>query len=146
MPPSTQDKSAPRAYFLWSDSELTVGLKRYDQEHQHLGELINQIHQAALERRDRNLCFALLDRFQQQARNHFDSEEAALQETGYPELTGHSEEHTRLLSTLRDMQQRYQAGGQSALILVDFLRTWLVQHIKVSDRKYTTHLRKHGYR
>lgn len=125
---------------------MGVGLRRYDEEHQRMGDLINQIHQAALERRDRSLCQALLERFQQATRNHFDSEEAALRETGFPDHEAHAEEHTQLLSALRDMQQRYQSGSLSALILVDFLRNWLIQHIKLSDRKYAAHLRRQGYR
>lgn len=139
-------ETAPKAFFTWSEADMTVGLLRFDQEHRRLGDLINQIHRAALERRDRSLCTALMERFQQETRAHFDSEEAALRETEFPGQEGHFEEHTRLLETLRDMQQRYAAGSLSALILVDFLKTWLVEHIKTSDRKYTAHLRRNGFR
>lgn len=140
------ETKSPKVYFPWIEADYTVGLRRFDEEHRRLAELLNQLHVAMVERRDRSLAHELLGRFQKEARIHFESEEAALKETGYPDQEAHFAGHTDLLQELRELEQRYLGGSLSALVMLDFLKNWLVQHIKVSDRKYTAHLRRNGFR
>jgi methyl-accepting chemotaxis protein/hemerythrin len=133
-------------FFAWRAADYSVGVTRFDEDHQHLADLLNRIHAALVQRRDRAEATQLLGRLLQEARDHFTKEEAALHATDYPEAEEHIAEHQLLLREGADLLRQFQAGSISGLAFPNFLKHWLIGHIKDSDRKYSAFLRRKGMR
>ncbi len=142
-------RSKPQAddpFFVWSDAEHSVGISRFDEEHKRLASMLNHVHAVLVKQRDRTQAIQLMERLIQETRDHFMSEERALQESGFGELEAHLKEHSALLQEAEDLVKRFKGGGVSALALPTFLKSWLISHIKGSDRKYAACLRRGGIR
>lgn len=143
----SKPKPAPQEpFFPWNPADFSVGVTRFDEDHQRLGDLLNRIHGALTHRRDRVEAAHLLERLLQEARDHFAKEEAALQATDYPDAEEHIAEHQLLLREGADLLRQFQAGSISGLAFPNFLKHWLIGHIKDSDRKYAVFLRRKGMR
>lgn len=129
-------------FFLWSDTEHSVGVSRFDQDHRRIAELLNHVHKVLVMQRDRTQAVDLMEQLIAETRAHFHREEAALLDAGFPDLEAHQAEHVALLQEALDLVRRFNTGNVSALALPTFLKNWLISHIKGSDRKYAACLRR----
>lgn len=136
---------SPEVFLPWTPAHR-IGISRFDLEHQHMAELVNQLHTLMVIKRDRVAADQLSDLLLQATRTHFASEEALLGELGYPSCEAHTLEHSKLIDELRDLQRQFKAGTISALAMPTFLRKWLLEHIETHDRKYVEFLRSKGER
>ncbi len=140
-------KTPPKErFFVWSDSEHSVGVAIFDEEHKRLTGMMSQVHDALLEERDRVLARQLMENLIQETRTHFTHEEGAMEAAGYADLPAHAAEHAALLIQAEDLLRQFRAGGLSALAFPIFLKNWLIPHIQSSDRKYASILRRQGLR
>lgn len=130
-------------FFVWIPAEHTVGVARFDQEHQHLAQLLNHVHSVLVKQRDRTQALKLMEQLISETRSHFHREEIALQDAEFGDFEAHQEEHRALLQEAEDLVRKFKAGNVSALALPTFLKNWLISHIKGSDRKYAACLRRH---
>lgn len=135
----------PETFLPWTSS-LRIGITRFDLEHRHMVDLLNQLHTLMVVKRDRVAADQLTDLLLQATRAHFASEEALLGDLGYPALETHTHEHSNLIDELRDLQRQFKAGTISALAMPTFLRKWLLGHIESHDRRYVEFLRSKGER
>ncbi|MBK8792736.1 MAG: hemerythrin family protein [Holophaga sp.] len=143
----SKPKPAPEEPFVaWSSADFSVGVARFDQDHKRLADLLNRIHAALIQNRDRAQASQLMDELIQETRFHFFQEEAALKAASYPGLEAHAAEHQALLQEAADLHRQFQAGTISGLAFPNFLKNWFTTHIKESDRKYSAWLRRHGER
>lgn len=141
-------KPAPQPelpFFPWLEEEYTVGIQRFDRAHQRLAARISSLHEAMVVRRDRTLAAAIFAKLIQETRAHFVDEETILAQFNYPEGEAHFAEHSDLIEEATDFLRNYEAGNLSALVLLNSLKTWLINHIKGSDRKYTAFLRRQSW-
>ena len=134
------------SFFEWKPAAHSVGIVRFDEDHQRLADLLNQIHGALIQDRDRALASRLMTDLIQETRAHFFQEETALREAAYPELEAHLAEHGLLLQEAVSLFRQFQAGSISGMAFPTFLKNWLIAHIQVSDRKYSACLRRKGER
>jgi hemerythrin-like metal-binding protein len=138
-----QSKSQPDDAFLcWSRDGDHLGIPRFDLEHERLAEVICDIHSAVAVKRDRDFAYKLMEKLIQQTREHFDHEEAAMQEAFYTGLKVHAAEHQALIEEAKEMLRKFQTGAISALFFPMRLKTWLVKHVKDADRKYVSYIRR----
>jgi hemerythrin-like metal-binding protein len=133
----------PEVFLLWT-SDLKIGIKQFDLEHQQMGVLINQLHTLMVIKRDRMGANQLGDMLLQATRTHFAHEETLLSEHHFPECEVHFQEHSTLIAELQDLQRQFKAGTLSALAMPTFLKKWLLDHIQNTDRKYVAYLRSKG--
>ena len=132
----------PGPFFPWSQEEYTVGIERFDRAHQRLAARINDLHEAMVVRRDRTLATAVFTKFIHETRVHFVDEESILTQFNFPDSEDHFAEHSDLIHEATEFLRKYEAGNLSALVLLNSLKAWLINHIKNSDRKYTSFLRR----
>ena len=132
----------PTSFFPWLEEEYTVGIPRFDRAHQRLVARINDLHEAMVVRRDRTLSAAVFTKLIHETRAHFVDEESILTQFNFPDTETHFAEHSDLLQEATDFLRKYEAGNLSALVLLNSLKAWLINHIKNSDRKYTSFLRR----
>ncbi len=118
-----------------------MGIKKMDDEHKKLVELINALHAM----QDANLDFLkkVINTLVLYTQVHFSHEEKILAKMNYPDLEAHRQEHLKFIDLVKDTKNHLHEGKdlKAALVKVnDFLRNWLLHHILVEDKKYYEHL------
>ena len=117
--------------------EYSVAIESIDKQHQALVALIAHLQQAMLEGRTKQVVGPLFASMNQYVKYHFAYEENLLEENAYPGLEAHREEHARLVAELKELENKYLQGTLHAgAPLMKLLRSWLVDHICVHDKKY----------
>ena len=108
----------------WSDLWL-VGLKKLDDEHQNIVNMISRMQEAPLSE-----LASLLDDFELTARSHFDLENKMMEETQFPPRQCHIDEHNAVLKSVTEVQALLQQGlNPIAPELVNELAKWFPAHV-----------------
>ena len=121
-----------------------MGVAIFDKDHERLATQMSRINTALLEKHDRALALNLLESLIYETQAHFDHEEAVMRNLEFPEREAHVTEHTALIQQAKTMLQQIENGSTSMLALPKFLRTWLMDHIHITDRKYAAWMRRNG--
>jgi hemerythrin len=120
----------------WSES-LSVGVKRFDDEHKQLINIVNRLNNALLIGGSPKTMEHVLDGLVDYTVVHFRHEEEYMTKFAYPEYASHKKEHDDLTAQVSDFRDRYRSGKVTfSLELMNFLRDWLTNHIMGSDKKY----------
>ncbi|MBI3564746.1 MAG: bacteriohemerythrin [Elusimicrobia bacterium] len=140
--------AAAEAFVSWSADEYGVGVQAFDAQHQELFRMINELYAAMAAgsggsaQAGRTIA-ALAD----YAKEHFGEEEAAMRKTAYPDFVRHKAAHDKFVHEVAEFKAKYDAG--TALLtgeILDFLKDWLLSHIKTIDRSYSAYLNQRGVR
>ncbi len=115
-------------------NEQKVNVPEIDAQHEALVELINQLHQAMIDGRGREVLGRLMSALVNHTRSHFAYEEKLMTEHAFPGLGKHREEHDRLLQHIEELARRFDDGDLllSFAVMVD-LRAWALVHIEKFD-------------
>lgn len=131
-------------FIIWDES-FSVKIKAVDDQHQKLFEIANQFYDALVARRPREAMALLFKQLIEYTAYHFDFEEKYFDEFQYDGTSAHKIAHTNLVSQVVDMKTRFEEGGFVFPIEISrFLRSWLTEHIKKTDVKYTACFQRHG--
>ncbi len=61
----------------------------------------------------------------------------------YPESEQHKVEHSKFIKKLNSLKSNFNKGKITiSLEILNFLKDWLLNHIKISDKKYSVHILK----
>jgi len=132
------------ALMEWSPA-FSVKVRKFDDQHKKLVELVNQLHDAMKAGQGHALLGTVLQSLISYTATHFKDEEQVMQANGYPDLVRHKGMHQKLVSQVLDLQKKFQAGGDVLTITVlNFLKDWLVSHIQGEDKKYGVFLNAKG--
>lgn len=132
------------ALIEWSD-ELSVGITSIDDQHKRLVAIINELHLAMLDRRERQLMAKIFGELVDYTKTHFAFEEDLFAEHGYPEGENHAALHRHLAQRVIELKEEFDAGNTAVTLeVMRFLRDWLADHILDSDRQYAPFLRTKG--
>ena len=128
----------------WSET-YSVGVVSIDSQHHLLVSMIRQLQEGMLDSRTGEVVSPLFSAMRQYTRFHFEYEEQLLKEHAYPEFESHHVLHAGLIDKLKELEEKYQAGKLAAgAPLMQFLRTWLLDHIGAHDKAYAAFLRGKG--
>ena len=142
--PSTVSKAirSDASVLITWDSSIQFGLDSIDRQHRHLVELINRLHQAMRSRAGRTVLQSLLQELAGYTVEHFQLEEKMMAKAGYAGLNEHKQIHQKLVKKVTDFQKQFETGNATVTIdLMNFLRDWLIDHIKGTDRLYVSSLK-----
>lgn len=132
------------AIFAWNES-YSVRVRQMDEQHQKLFEIINALAEAM---RAGKGDFVVRDTVEQLAvytRTHFLQEEVMMRQTGYPAQPAHLEQHRKLMAEVEQYKRAIEEGRPaSSVSLLNFIRQWLMHHIRDSDKAYSDHVNAHG--
>jgi hemerythrin len=132
------------AIFAWSES-YGVHVLQMDEQHQKLFEIINGLAEAMRDGKGDDVVRDTVEQLAVYTRTHFLQEEALMRRTGYPGLGAHQEQHRRLMADVETYKKSLEQGRSASLVsLLNFVRQWLVQHIRQSDKAYSDHMNSHG--
>lgn len=120
----------------WSE-DMSVGEPALDRDHRSLIGLLNQL---AVRRdcQERATVEFVLDELVGYTLGHFNREEAYLHRIGYPQLDKHQRVHQALTKRLHRIRDRVISGAEHDITdeVLDFLASWLRNHILKEDRAY----------
>lgn len=120
--------------FAQWEPKYATGHNTVDQQHQHLFKLVNDLHVAMLERRGKEALLTTLEQLGKYVDTHFRTEEALMQQRGYPKLAQHRACHDKLTAKARLLIGEFRAGKISVTVeLSIFLADWLRHHILGED-------------
>jgi len=136
--------SATRPLLRWSDS-LSVGIDSIDSQHKILVDLINELHKKMKSGATREAVGGALGKLIDYTGSHFQYEEKLFVKYGYAEQANHKIVHKKLVSQVVEFQAQFKNGGKDVSIeLMEFLKDWLLNHIKKTDMQYSSFLRGKG--
>ena len=127
------------------NSSFSVQNDAMDSQHQRLFELLDQLHEAMSQGKGKEILPKIFDELIQYTKQHFAAEEALLQKHNYPGFIVHKHQHDDLILQVTTLQKQLLAGDFTVSMQTrDFLKQWLIEHIKGSDQKYGTYLKQKG--
>ncbi len=125
---------------VWDDSYCT-GIKTFDEQHQVLFGLIDNLLAGVAENREHETVSNTLDALLEYTKDHFAAEEKEMLAHAYPDYEEHKKEHQKLLNNVVAYYVKFRADDTlSTADLVRFLIDWLQNHIHEMDKKYAPHL------
>jgi len=132
------------ALVTW-DQTYSVGVKRMDEQHQKLFNLINTLHEAMRQGKGQLVVEDTVRQLAAYTVTHFRAEEELLRKTNYPGLFDHATEHQKYVARVRQFAEDLKSGNISSCISVlAFLKDWLAEHIRRTDRSYSAYLNLQG--
>ncbi len=131
-----------KSMFEWN-TKYSVGISSIDAQHQNLFRMAAELHAAMTAGQGKPACAKILDRLVQYTASHFAHEERLMRLHAYPAFDAHKAEHDALTKQVLQFQAEFTAGRAAVTVqLLQFLKNWLVQHIKASDQQYAPFLIK----
>ncbi len=118
-------------------SSLENGVSEFDNQHHRLVDLINELYKAMKTGRGNDVIIRVLDELVDYTGTHFAAEEKLMVEHQYPDYDSHIVIHREFVAKVVDFQNKFKSGEATiSLDLLEFLKDWLIGHIKGVDRKY----------
>ena len=130
----------------WNES-LELGVRSVDRQHQRLVRYINLLDEAIKEGKQSEVLGSILEKLIEYTESHFSYEERLFDVHKYPGEKKHVKLHTELIEKVHNFQENFKNSKDDiSLELMDFLKSWLVDHILIEDKKYAPYLIANGAR
>ena len=124
----------------WNDT-FKIGLPHIDAQHQQLFDLIDELHQAMLAGKSKEVLGKVLGKLVDYTVKHFGTEEALMRSAHCPTLRDHMREHEQFAAKVKEFERQYREGKALITVgLMDFLQNWLVNHINAVDKRLASEL------
>lgn len=125
--------------------EFSVGVAEMDRQHQKLLAMINRLIAEQHTLTDRKTIADLLDGMVDYAEEHFRAEEYLMAEYGYDRKSWQEKRHREFIDTTHSFMTAADVGPNIlSVALLDFLSSWLVNHILTEDMQYKEFFRSKG--
>lgn len=130
--------------FDWNDT-FRVNVAAIDEQHKKLVGLINEFHDSTEKRRADEILARLLADLLDYADYHFRTEEALMNEHGYPGRGTHVGDHDDFRDRVLHFERiRSWVNQDMSSDIAQFLTNWLTFHIKGTDRQLGKFLNAKG--
>ena len=124
------------------DQSYSVNVAILDLQHERLFHTVAELERALATEAPDTLIEEFIEKVVSHTIEHFATEEALMQEHGFPGLAAHCYEHSLLSQKLTQLNLSHMAGRPGIpAALLDFLQTWLREHILKIDKQYGEFLR-----
>ncbi len=128
----------------WRD-EFSVGVEEMDRQHKKLLAMINRLVEEQHTLTDPKTIAELLDGMVDYAQEHFRAEEYLMAEYDYDRKDWQEKQHREFLdNTLSFMSAADVGPNILSVALLDFLSSWLINHILTEDMQYKEFFRSKG--
>jgi methyl-accepting chemotaxis protein len=146
-PPRRPAVAAPSArpvkpLIAWDDS-IKIGIDLIDDQHKVLVDYLNELNESMVRGEGEKAVGSIIKKLKDYTSTHFAAEEALFKKFGYPEGEEHARQHAELISQVKELDAKHQAGTLAlSREVMDLLKGWVVNHINGTDRKYVPFLKK----
>jgi hemerythrin-like metal-binding protein len=127
----------------WSRS-YSVGVSQMDKEHQRLIDIINNLYSAMRSGRSKDAIGSILDELIDYTKTHFAHEEKLMKESNYDGFDEQKRSHEALIAQVVEIQGKFRVGTALGQEVMNFLKSWLINHIQGLDKKYGPAMNKKG--
>lgn len=125
---------------MWTNN-LSVGNADIDREHQQLFALLDDFYQGIKEGSPKLKLQELIQGLLDYTNVHFTREEQYMQRINYPNLEHHRQQHQVFINKANEFYDKITNGKLIlSLEVTNFLKNWLVQHIKGADQNYARYV------
>ena len=119
------------------DASLQTGHGRIDADHKKLVDLVNQLGDAMAKGQGKDVCGKVLAELISYTKTHFGMEEHLMSVHEYPKARAHKAEHDKLVQEVAAFKAKFDSGAvMLSISLLNFLKDWLGEHIKGSDKAF----------
>jgi len=129
------------------ESKYCLKIKEIDEQHKKLINLANKLFNACTQGKDiaeeefKNAIKEAVD----YAKSHFKFEEELLSKYNYPEINEHRKEHEDFIKKIILEIKNFETGKKFVPnSFARFLRDWTLEHIAISDKKFSFFLKSKG--
>lgn len=124
----------------WKDS-YSLGIAEIDSQHKGLLRKFTAIENAITSKKGWSVVHYAVVELRKQASAHFQFEEALMRLFGFPqpELIAHNKEHEFFFVKLDEIE-RHSLKDSAEQDMINFLRSWLTNHISGTDRAYAGYI------
>jgi hemerythrin len=123
--------------FLRWNSDLETNIKKIDDQHKKLVQLINDLFDAMNAGKSKEALGGILHELVEYTKMHFATEESFFKLHHYPDSIKHQKEHNDLATQVLEFQKQFNEGNARVTVqLMNFLKDWITNHILGSDKKY----------
>jgi hemerythrin len=130
--------------FTWNES-YSVGINQIDRHHQEIMNMINELNEAMLHGKGREIVGGILKKLINYTASHFAYEEKLMSQHGYPEYDEHKAKHDKMVDKVLALQKDVNANKLTVSSeVMKFLQDWLNKHIMGTDKKYAPFLQGKG--
>ena len=124
-------------------SKYDLKINSIDNQHKKLVDLMNELNNAMLNGKSKDVISKILDGLVDYTVFHFDFEEKLLENNKYEDIVNHKKIHVNFVNTIKEFKNDFESGNKEmSKEVMDFLKKWLIDHIMGTDRKYTPLLLK----
>lgn len=127
-----------------------MGVAMFDAEHRIAVELANRLQEAVAKGESEIALRHVLRRLARYSEEHFAHEEEYMRLSGYPDLERHHTVHERLKSEIVKFETTLQSHAHDrealAAAVVEFIQSWLIEHIRTDDQLLGAYLNTKGIR
>jgi hemerythrin len=125
--------------------ELGVNVKEIDEQHKKLIGLINKLHDAMLAGQGKQALEGTLQELAAYTVYHFGVEEKYMQQFKYPGYLRHKAAHTAFVKKVTDFQDDFSHNRLGVTLeLMNFLKDWVNNHIRETDKQYSALFKEKG--
>jgi hemerythrin len=121
------------------DERYSVGVRELDEQHKQMFEMLDGLFESMDTVMNSRTVSEVLAGLKKYALVHFETEERYMSECGYPDMENHKWEHEQFKKKVDSLCSDRAASPELVLTdILDFLYTWLTNHILSCDKKYAT--------
>ena len=127
-------------YIVWNDN-YNLGIPIVDEQHRGMVALINSFHYALQEGYEFEKLKPFKALLEGYVEVHFETEEALMKKTEYPEFVEHHQLHKDLTNRINEIARQASKSGDPDVAL-KFLKDWWVDHINGADKKFGFYVKR----
>jgi len=132
------------ALVTW-DQTYSVSVAKFDEQHQKLFSLLNELHDAMQQGKGQAAVKSTLRELAMYTVTHFRAEEELLRKTNFPGFAAHQAEHQKFVARVNGFIEEVNAGrNASPIAILGFIKDWLADHIMRTDRAYAAYFNAKG--
>ncbi len=133
-----------RVFVLWNE-KYNTGISEIDEQHKELVQILNDLYESFIDRTISEKLMKVVQRMKAYTEFHFGVEEKYFNEFNFTGANEHIAEHQIFVQKVNTFQVDVKQGKVTASFqLINFLRSWLIEHINGTDRKYISLFKEKG--
>jgi hemerythrin len=118
--------------YKWSE-KFELGVRTIDEQHKCIFDLANTLHETGARSEGRAIVETVILEMGSYVDEHFEEEEALMEELHYPGLEEHRLVHQEMQAKVRGLAERFEAGEVEPPEVHFLVVSWLLKHITQED-------------
>lgn len=130
-----------RIFILW-DNSYSVGNNVIDTQHQKFISIINELYESFVDQTAIQKLDKIIKELIDYSTYHFKTEEELFEKYNYPGKELHINHHSEFTLKIIEFKNEYLNGKVNLTFqLMNYLRNWLLNHIKSEDQEYAAYIK-----